>query len=47
MSEEKKGLFSRLKEGLTKTRNNIVAWIPYSAVSPILMKISMKNWKKY
>lgn len=24
MSEEKKGLFSRLKEGLTKTRNNIV-----------------------
>ena len=24
MSEEKKGFFSRLKEGLTKTRNNIV-----------------------
>jgi fused signal recognition particle receptor len=27
MSEEKKGLFSRLKEGLTKTRNNIVKGI--------------------
>jgi fused signal recognition particle receptor len=27
MSEEKKGLFSRLKEGLTKTRNNIVRGI--------------------
>ena len=24
MSEEKKGFFSRLREGLTKTRNNIV-----------------------
>ena len=24
MSEEKKGFFSRLKEGLSKTRNNIV-----------------------
>ena len=24
MSEEKKGFFSRLKQGLTKTRNNIV-----------------------
>ena len=24
MGEEKKGFFSRLKEGLTKTRNNIV-----------------------
>ena len=27
MSEEKKGFFSRLKEGLTKTRNNIVSGI--------------------
>ena len=24
MSEEKKGFFARLKEGLTKTRDNIV-----------------------
>ena len=24
MSEEKKGFFARLKQGLTKTRNNIV-----------------------
>ena len=27
MSEEKKGFFTRLKEGLTKTRNNIVSGI--------------------
>ncbi len=27
MAEEKKGFFSRLKEGLTKTRDNIVAGI--------------------
>lgn len=27
MSEEKKGFFSRLKEGLSKTRNNIVRGI--------------------
>ena len=27
MSEEKKGFFRRLREGLTKTRNNIVAGI--------------------
>ena len=27
MSEEKKGFFSRLKEGLTKTRDNIVSGI--------------------
>ena len=27
MSEEKKGFFSRLVEGLTKTRNNIVSGI--------------------
>ena len=27
MSEEKKGFFARLKEGLTKTRNNIVSGI--------------------
>ena len=27
MSEEKKGFFARLKEGLTKTRNNIVRGI--------------------
>ena len=27
MSEEKKGFFSRLREGLTKTRNNIVKGI--------------------
>ena len=27
MSEEKKGFFARLKEGLTKTRNNIVKGI--------------------
>ena len=27
MSEEKKGFFKRLAEGLTKTRNNIVAGI--------------------
>ena len=27
MSEEKKGFFSRLKEGLSKTRNNIVQGI--------------------
>jgi len=29
MSEEKKGFFARLKEGLTKTRNNIVSGIVY------------------
>ena len=27
MSEEKKGFFARLKEGLAKTRNNIVRGI--------------------
>ena len=27
MSEERKGFFSRLREGLTKTRNNIVKGI--------------------
>ena len=29
MSEEKKGFFRRLREGLTKTRDNIVAGIDY------------------
>ena len=37
MGEEKKGFFARLKEGLTKTRNNIVRGIDsifsgYSAI---------------
>lgn len=47
MSEEKKGFFSRLVEGLTKTRNNIMSG--FDAIFsgfPILMKIFMKNWKK-
>jgi hypothetical protein len=44
MSEEKKGFFARLKEGLTKTRDNIVRGI--DSVSPPLMMISMKSWKK-
>ena len=30
MSEEKKGFFARLKEGLTKTRDNIVRGIDRS-----------------
>ena len=45
MSEEKKGFFSRLVEGLTKTRNNIMSGFDFPDF-PILMKIFMKNWKK-
>ena len=44
---EKKGFFSRLVEGLTKTRDNIVSGIDavFSGF-PRLTKNSMKNWKK-
>ena len=47
MSEEKKGFFSRLVEGLTKTRNNIMSGFDaiFSGFSN-MMKIFMKNWKK-
>lgn len=47
MSEEKKGFFARLKEGLTKTRDNIVRGIDsvFSGFPPLMM-ISTKNWKK-
>jgi len=45
MSEEKKGFFKRLVSGLTKTRDNIVAG--FSVATPVLMKIFMKNWKKF
>ena len=47
MSEEKKGFFSRLVEGLTKTRNNIMSGFEeISPVSPASMKIFMRSWKK-
>ena len=44
MSEEKKGFFARLKEGLTKTRDNIVRGIDsvfsgFSAISPDTFQI--------
>lgn len=47
MSEEKKGFFARLKEGLTKTRDNIVRGIDsvFSGFSAI-DDDSTKNWKK-
>ena len=48
MSEEKKSFFKRLVSGLTKTRDNIVAGlILFSVATPVLMKIFMKNWKKF
>ena len=48
MSEEKKGFFKRLVSGLTKTRDNIVAGFDsISVATPVLMKIFMKNWKKF
>ena len=46
MSEEKKGFFRRLKEGLTKTRNNIVHGIDSVFNGFSNMMISMRNWKK-
>ena len=47
MSEEKKGFFARLKEGLTKPVITLSGEsIQSSAVFPPLMMISTKNWKK-
>lgn len=45
---EKKGFFSRLVEGLTKTRNNIVSGI--DSVFHGFLKLMMsftRNWKKF
>ena len=53
MSTEKKGLFARLKEGLTKTRNNIVSGIgenrfdPDSNVTREQMAVMLKNFSDY
>ena len=48
MSEEKKGFFSRLVEGLTKTRNNIASVFDdiFSGFSSIDDDF-MKNWKRF
>ena len=45
MSEEKKGFFARLKEGLTKTRDNIVRGIDsvFSGFSAIEIKTAGKR----
>ena len=44
---EKKGFFSRLKDGLTKTRDNFVAELTiYSTAFRRLTMISMKSLKK-
>jgi len=45
---EKKGFFSRLVEGLTKTRNNIVSGI--DSIFTVFLKLMMnftRNWKKF
>ena len=47
MAEEKKSFFARLREGLTKTRNNIVKG--FDSVFPdipLLMTNFMKSWKR-
>ena len=41
------GLFSKLKEGLTKTRNNIVSGIDNIFSGFSSMMIFMKNLKKH
>ena len=47
MAEEKKSFFARLREGLTKTRNNIVkGFTPFFPDIPSLTTNFMKNWKK-
>ena len=46
--EEKKGFFSRLLRGLTKTRKSIARGLSsiFSGF-PISMMISMRSWKKF
>ena len=46
MSEEKKGFFGRLKEGLTKTRHNIVDGIDsiFTGFSEIRKKRKKNYW---
>lgn len=47
MAEEKKSFFARLREGLTKTRNNIVKG--FDSVFPdipLLTTNFMKSWKR-
>lgn len=47
MEEKKKGFFSRLVEGLNKTRENIVSGMDsISVVSLLLMRIFMRNWRR-
>lgn len=47
MEEKKKGFFSRLVEGLTKTRENIVSGMDSSFLaSPRLMMISTRSLKR-
>lgn len=48
MAEEKVGFFKRLVNGLTKTRDSIVAGIDsFSAAIPTLMTISMRRSRRF